>query len=155
MDITRLVQAVQGSRADDGFDAGLDITQWQQLAEHMGRRSLRAGELLIAQGDEDRCAYLLEQGNLQVFVSGGLPGSQRIAVLRPGALVGERALFAALPRFANVEAMTPCVVWSLDLPGLEQLCLRTPELALTLLRAAGRVMAVRARASCEAGMPQA
>ena len=43
---------------------------------------------------------------------------------------------------ANVEAMTPCVVWALRGPRMEELAQRSPALALELLRAAGAVMAV-------------
>jgi CRP-like cAMP-binding protein len=114
---------------------------------------LRAGDLLIRQGDLDRSAYFLEQGNLQVFVSGGPPGSQRIAILRPGSLVGEAGLFAEVPRSANVEAMTPCAVWALSVSRLDELCTQLPALALPLLRAAGAVLATRAQAHCERGAP--
>jgi CRP-like cAMP-binding protein len=48
---------------------------------------------------------------------------------------------------ANVEAMTPCVVWALRGPRMEELAQRSPTLALELLRAAGAVMAVRMRAN--------
>lgn len=153
MDITPLVQAVQTLNATDAFKAGLGASQWTTLAPYLARHSLRAGHLLIRQGDTDRNAYFLEQGNLQVFVSGGRPGSQRIAILRPGSLVGEPGLFAEIERHANVEAMTPCVVWGLSVFRFEELCARVPTLALQLLRAAGTVMTMRARAHMERGVP--
>lgn len=152
-DITTLVQAVQASKAADAFHADLELAHWQTMLPFLTRHELHAGELLIRQGDKDRSAYWLEQGNLQVFVSGASAGSHRIALLRPGSMVGEPGLFADVPRSANVEAMTPCVVWALDVPQLEELCLYLPELALILVRAAGAVMAVRARANLEGGMP--
>jgi CRP-like cAMP-binding protein len=152
-DITTLVQAVRTLKAADAFKADLELAHWQALAPFMTRQELHAGELLIRQGDKDRSAYLLEQGNLQVFVSGASPGSHRIAILRPGSMVGEPGLFAEVPRSANVEAMTPCAVWALSVPRLDELCLHLPELALTLVRAAGAVMAARTRANLERGMP--
>ncbi len=145
MDITTLVQAVQTFKGGDAFKAGLDAQHWQTLAPYLARHELRAGDLLMRQGDADRVAYFLEQGNLQVFVSGGGAGASRVTVLRPGALVGEPALFADVPRGANVEAMTPCVVWGLSAERLDELCARAPALALPLLRAAAAVMAVRMR----------
>jgi len=153
MDITTLVQAVRTLNADDAFNAGLEPQQWQTLAPYLSPRDIRAGDLLIRQGHTDRTAYLLEQGNLQVFASGDVHGRGRIAILRPGSLVGELGLFAEVPRSANVEAMTPCVVWALSLAQLEELCARVPVLALQLLRAAGAVLAVRARANLERGDP--
>lgn len=155
MDITTLVQAVQTSKAGDAFNAGLCAQQWQTLAPYLARHELRAGELLMRQGDVGRSAYLVEQGNLQVFVTGGPPGGQRIAVLRPGSLIGEPGLFAEVPRSANVEAMTPCVVWALSAARLEEMCTHLPALALHLVRAAGKVMATRMRANIERGLPLA
>ena len=110
MDITTLVQAVQTLNASDAFKAGLSAQHWQTLATYLARRALHAGELLIRQGDVGRSAYFLEQGNLQVFASGGVAGRNRITILRPGSLVGEPGLFAEIAHGANVEAMTPCVV---------------------------------------------
>jgi CRP/FNR family cyclic AMP-dependent transcriptional regulator len=153
MDITTLVHAVQTLNAADAFKAGLGAQHWCTLEPYLARHSLRAGDLLIRQGDADRSAYLLEQGNLQVFVTGGPPGRQRIAILRPGSLVGEAGLFAEVPRSANVEAMTPCVVWTLSVARLEELCTRAPSLALQVLRAAGAVMGVRMRDNLVRGAP--
>jgi CRP/FNR family transcriptional regulator, cyclic AMP receptor protein len=153
MDITPLVQAVQTLNASDAFKPGLGAQHWQVLAPYLMRHSVRAGDRLTRQGDVDRCAYLLEQGNLQVYVSGGAPGTHRIAILRPGSLVGEAALFAEVPRAANVEAMTPCVVWELSVARLDELCAHAPALALQLLRAAGAVMATRARDHRDRGLP--
>jgi CRP/FNR family cyclic AMP-dependent transcriptional regulator len=153
MDITTLVQAVQSLNSSDAFRAGLGAQHWQTLAPYLARHELRAGHLLMRQGDADRNAYFLEQGNLQVYVTGGLPGQPRIAILRPGSLVGEPGLFAEVPRQANVEAMTPCIVWALSAARLEELCARAPALALQVLRAAGAVMATRLRANLERGAP--
>jgi CRP/FNR family cyclic AMP-dependent transcriptional regulator len=91
--------------------------------------------------------YFLAQGSLQIFVTGGPPGSNRIAILRTGSVVGEPGLFGDSPRMANVEAMTPCVVFALRGPRIEELAQRLPALALELLRAAGGVMATRMRAN--------
>jgi len=153
MDITPLVQAVQTLNAHDAFKAGLGPQHWQTLAPYLARHGLRAGDMLIRQGDADRNAYLLEQGNLQVFVSGGAPRRPRISILRPGSLVGEPGLFADVPRSANVEAMTPCVVWTLSVARLDELCACVPPLGLQILRAAAGVMTMRVRAHIESGAP--
>jgi CRP-like cAMP-binding protein len=155
MDITTLVQAVHKLGADEAFGATLGEPQWEVLARYLVRRKLRAGESLIRQGDPaGRCAYLLERGTLQMFTSGAATGSQRITILRPGSIVGEPGLFVAQPRGANVAALTPAVVWALDAERVDELCADEPELALHVLRAAGAVMARRARANAEHGLPQ-
>ncbi len=145
MELDDLVQAIQTLNADDAFRARLSVEQWKAVAPYLTRHEIRAGDLLIKQGDADRTLYFLSQGSLQVFVTGGPPGSHRIAILRPGSAVGEPGLFGDGPRMANVEAMTPCVVWALRGPRLDEMSQRSPTLALELLRAAGGVMAMRMR----------
>ena len=145
MELDDLVQAIQTLNADDAFRARLSAEQWRAVAPYLTRHEIRAGDLLIKQGDTDRTLYFLSQGSLQVFVTGGPPGSHRIAILRPGSAVGEPGLFGDAPRMANVEAMTPCVVWALRGPRLDEMSQRSPILALELLRAAGGVMAMRMR----------
>ena len=153
MDINDLVQAIQTLNAEDAFRARLTLDQWRVIAPYLTRHEIRAGDLLIKQGDTDRSMYFLSQGTLQVFVTGGPPGSNRIAILRAGSVVGEPGLFGDGPRMANVEAMTPCVVWALRGPRLEELAQRSPALALEVLRAAGGVMALRMRANMSRQTP--
>jgi CRP/FNR family cyclic AMP-dependent transcriptional regulator len=146
MEIHALVQAVQSLNAEDALRARLSHDHWRLLAQYLSRHEIRAGDLLIKQGDSDRTMYLLEQGSLQVFSTGGMPTANRIAILRAGSVVGEPGLFSDGPRIANVEAMTPCVVWALRGPRFEELAQRVPAIAIELLRAAGGVMAARMRA---------
>jgi CRP-like cAMP-binding protein len=153
MEFNDLVQAIQTLNAEDAFRARLNIDQWRAVSPYLTRHEIRAGDLLIKQGDTDRTMYFLGQGSLQVFVTGGPPGSNRIAILRAGSVVGEPGLFGDGPRMANVEAMTPCAVWALRGPRLEELAQRSPALALELLRAAGGVMSVRMRANLQKQIP--
>ena len=141
MEIDELVKAVQTLNAEDAFRARLTLDNWRTIAPYLARYEIRAGDLLIKQGDADRSMYFLAQGSMQIFMTGGPPGSSKVAILRAGAVVGEPGLFGDTPRMANVEAMTPCVVWALRGPRMEELAQRSPALALELLRAAGAVMA--------------
>ena len=147
MEIDELIRAVQTLNAEDAFRARLTADNWRTIAPYLARYEIRMGDLLIKQGDADRSMYFLAQGNMQIYMTGGLPGANRVAILRPGAVVGEPGLFGDTPRMANVEAMTPCVVWALRGPRMEELAQRSPALALELLRAAGAVMATRMRAT--------
>ncbi|MEP7101583.1 MAG: cyclic nucleotide-binding domain-containing protein, partial [Burkholderiales bacterium] len=81
MEIDELVQAIQTLNAEDAFRARLTLEQWRSIAPYLTRHDIRAGDLLIKQGDADRTMYLLAQGSLQIFVTGGPPGSNRIAIL--------------------------------------------------------------------------
>jgi CRP-like cAMP-binding protein len=153
MEFNDLVQAMQTLNAEDAFRPRLTLDQWRAIAPYLTPHELRAGDLLIKQGDADRTMYFLGQGSLQVFVTGGPPGSNRIAILRAGSVVGEPGLFSDGARTANVEAMTPCSMWALRGPRLEELAQRSPALALELLRTAGSVMAIRMRANLQRQVP--
>jgi len=153
MDITALVHAIESLKAEDALPLRLTPPQWARLGPCMERRELRTGDLLIRRGDRERVAYLLQEGSLQVFVSGGPPGSHRIARLRAGAIVGEPGLFIDAARMASVEAMAPCVLWGLHSDKLDTLAADEPKTVLALMHAAGCVMAVRMRANLERGIP--
>lgn len=153
MPITTLVQAVQTLNAEDAFRPRFDMEQWRILGAYFVRQEFRSGQTVIRQGQFERSMYFLEQGSMQVFVDQAAPGKQRIALLRAGAVVGEPAMFASVPRMANVEAMSPCVAWELGGIRLDELSLSKPAIALEFLRAAGAVMAVRMRLNLERGLP--
>lgn len=153
MEGQELIQAVQSLNTEDAFRPRLDAQQWRTLTQFLTRHEVRMGDQVIKQGDRDRAMYFLAQGTMQVFVSGGAPGANKVAILRPGSVLGEPSLFADGPRMANVEAMTPGVIYALRLPRLEELAARVPAVALEVLRAAGAVMAVRMRANLAHRMP--
>jgi CRP-like cAMP-binding protein len=152
MDITELVDAIHSLNGSDAFKPRLTLEQWRLLQPFLTRHEIRAGDLLVKQGDHDRTMYLLERGTLQVFVSNAKPGESRLSILRAGSVVGEAGLFSDQPRMANVEAMTACVVWALRGPRLEELAARNAGLTLELVRAAASVMGVRMRANIEYGI---
>jgi CRP/FNR family cyclic AMP-dependent transcriptional regulator len=153
MDIVPLMNAVQAAQDEGAFKARLSVAQWHGLARVLQRRELPVGAMLLRRGETGACAYLLESGQLQVFVTGGPPRSHRLATLQPGTLVGEPALFATAVRLAHVEAVTPCVVWMLDAQQLHSLARVEPAVVLEVLRAAGQLMAERMRANQERGIP--
>lgn len=155
MDATALIQAIQTLNTEDAFRPRLDAQQWRTFVQYLTRHELRAADLLVRQGDRDRTVYFLGQGTLQVYITGATPGTSRIALLRPGAIVGEPGLFGDVPRMANVEAMGPVVVFALRLQRFEELVQRVPVVALEVLRAAGTVMAWRMRANLTQQLPSA
>ena len=125
------------------------------LGSYLIRRELKSGEVLIYQGDSDRVMYFLEQGTLQVYVRGTATASAKIALLRAGSIVGEPCLFGETARMAQVDAISPSVVWALSKPRTEEMLASHPELAYEMLRASGAVMAERMRGTLERGTPVA
>jgi hypothetical protein len=153
MDTLPLVAAIQTLNTPDVFRPRFGPDQWRLFMAYLTRHEVGAGRQIIKQGDLERTAYFLEQGSLTVFVTAPKVTGQRLAILRAGSVVGEPALFGDHARMANVETMTPCVIWELSGLRLDELMASKPALAMELLRALGSVMAVRMRANLENGTP--
>ena len=153
MDTLPLVAAIQTLNTVDAFHPRFSHDQWRMVLAYLTRHELAAGRQFIRQGDTERTMYLLESGSLTVFVSSPKAVGQKLAILRAGSIVGEPAMFGDNPRMANVETMTPCVLWELSGPRLEEMCVSKPALALEFLRACGAVMSARMRANLESGQP--
>jgi CRP/FNR family transcriptional regulator, cyclic AMP receptor protein len=156
MAFDQVIQAVQSLNAEDSFRPRLDARQWQLFGEYFNEVSLRSGEVLVKYRDMERTVYLLEQGTLQVYVP--LPpqsGRRPVAILRPGSIVGEAAMFGDSPRMAQVEAMSPCIAWALPRHRFDEMTLRQTALAMEVMRSLGAVMVARMQANLERGLPMA
>jgi ATP-binding cassette subfamily B protein len=69
--------------------------------------SFGAGECLMREGDASQALYVVEAGQLRVFVDAA---GQRydMGYLGPGDFFGEIAMFKGSKRTASVEAVSPC-----------------------------------------------
>src|SRR5688572_2607648 len=65
---------------------------------------LKADQTLFTAGDPGDGCYRVEQGLLKVSVVSPSGGERILAILGPGALVGELAMIDAQPRSASVTA---------------------------------------------------
>ena len=146
MSFETLVRATETLDGEQAFRPRLGPAHWRTLAGYMAPRDVAAGELLLTQGEPERALFLLEQGTLQVYT---VPARQRVELRQPGSAVGEASLFADGPAAATVEAMTPCIVWTLPAARVAQLAQRSPEVAFEVLRAAGALL-VRHLRNCQA-----
>ena len=70
----------------------------------------KAGEVLFAAGDDDDGCYLLDRGLLKVTVTSSWGEERIIAILGPGAVVGELAMIDERPRSASVVALNDCLL---------------------------------------------
>ena len=155
MNFMQLVQAIQTLNAYDAFRPRFSPENWRVVGSYLMRRELKSGDVLIFQGDSDRTMYLIESGTLQVYVRGTATQGAKIALLRAGAIVGEPSLFGETVRMAQVDAISPAIVWALSRPRLDEMLASHPELAYEILRSAGAVMAERMRGTLERGTPVA
>lgn len=66
-----------------------------------------AGSLIVKEGEEGNCAYLIQTGKVSVFTHDGKKRVE-LASLGAGQIFGEMALIFDEPRTASVEAVESC-----------------------------------------------
>lgn len=114
-----------------------------EIASTAKLREVPSGAVLIRQGDRAEALYLVVSGRFRVSNAG-----VAIAMIGPGAPIGELAFFAGGTRTADVTAMRDSLVMELDRAGYDSVVRAHPELASEILSAvSARLAAVTARAA--------
>lgn len=72
------------------------------------------GEDVITQGDIGDVFYLLESGEVDVYVKKGDADELKVHTYKPGDAFGELAIMYNAPRAATCRASTDCKLWALD-----------------------------------------
>jgi glutamate 5-kinase len=91
----------------------------------LGRRRLRAGELLFRRGDPGDALYLVVGGELEVLDP---DDGEPVAVLGPGRYVGEMALLGEPARTATVRCRAAASLLVVPADAFARLVERVPEL---------------------------
>ena len=87
------------------------------------RRDFKKGDIIFHQGDKGDCAYIIEKGSVEIFLSDdGVEAS--VSQLGVGEIFGEMAIIDSSPRSASVRASENC---QLSLISKEQLNSRISE----------------------------
>src|SRR3989304_4476658 len=84
---------------------GLSDDELQQLMDMAEPVALRAGDVLIKQGDLGDAAYVVINGEFEIQKQSG-ESLIKIDIRNPGDVVGEMALLSRTPRSASVIAKT-------------------------------------------------
>lgn len=102
------------------------------------------GEFIIRQGENGDCMFFVAEGDCKVTVNRGGRGVE-LATLGPGSIFGELALFEHRPRFADVQAVTDCVLLKISEPMVHALAALYPAAAYKLLAGIIREIGERLR----------
>ncbi|NRB40561.1 MAG: cyclic nucleotide-binding domain-containing protein [Pseudomonadales bacterium] len=86
--------------------------------------SFKAGDVVIRQGEEGSCCYLIKEGIAGVFIDG--QGETAVAELGPGSVFGEDALVTQKVRNATVVMQSDGVLMKLEKQDFYQL-LKQPD----------------------------
>lgn len=87
----------------------LDENERSDIFDAMFPVNVRQGESIIKQGDEGDNFYVIDQGEVEVFVNGDV-----VTTIQDGGSFGELALIYGTPRAATVRAKTDVKLWGID-----------------------------------------
>ena len=108
------------------------------LGDSLAPLSLRRGQMLFDQGDQDDRFCVLDSGLLEVSVLAADGRKLSLNLLRPGDIFGEIAIFDPGPRTARIEALEPCDLRAIRRDALFDAMVDSPELMAEILQLAGR-----------------
>jgi NTE family protein len=137
---------VVGERATDSTQsllAGLPLlaaasaATLEALVAHLRPVEVRAGEVVIHQGDAADRLYLVRSGRLRVLVDEE-DGPRTLRELGAGAAIGELALLTGSPRSATVQAVRDGELLELDADVFHALLESDSGLAVSVARALAR-----------------
>jgi CRP/FNR family transcriptional regulator len=92
-----------------------------------------SGELVVRQGDEGNCMYVVQAGTLEVLREEH-DGDVRIAVMNAGDVFGEMSIFEHEARSATVRALGDARVLTVDKKTFLRRVQEDPSLAFNLVK---------------------
>ena len=90
------------------------------------------GEVIIREGEVGHCMYVVQDGQVEVFVGSG-DDEIRLNIISRGAFFGEMAVFDRDVRSASVRALGPARVLTVDKKNLMRRVHEDPALAFRLI----------------------
>ena len=112
----------------------------------------KPGQMLIVEGDADDWMLLLLRGTVDVGKRIGREAEReergdntRLAVLRPGTVLGEMSMFDGEPRYASCWALSEVEAAALDRVAVERLVKMRPDIGAKLLVKLTQLLAQRLR----------
>ncbi len=104
----------------------------QRLLDRYGRQ-FSAGEVIFADGDEAKEAFVLHRGRVRLIKRIGAV-ERGLRILRPGDLFGESALMHGAPRNRTAVALEEVVALALDQETFQQVLFSNPEVGARMLQ---------------------
>ncbi len=123
----------------------LDERELGEIAEVCREETFVSGEYIFREGESGNRLYLIVEG--EVRISRDVPGSgeEALAILKPGALFGEMAVFDRSDRSTHAISHGGTTVLTITRPDFEMLLDFNREMAYKVLWAVTRVLSSRLR----------
>lgn len=91
------------------------------------------GELIICEGEEGDCMYVIQDGQVEVLIKGEEDQDIRLGVRQKGEFIGEMAIFDRDVRSATVRALGQARVLTVDKKNFMRRVHEDPSLAFRLV----------------------
>ena len=123
----------------------LDDAELVEVADVCREERFVSGEYVFREGEQGNRLYLITEG--EVRISRDVPGSgeEALAVLKPGAVFGEMAVFDRSERSTHAISNGGTTVLTITRPDFEMLLDFNRELAHKVLWAVTRLLSARLR----------
>ncbi|XP_045133056.1 cAMP-dependent protein kinase type I regulatory subunit-like isoform X2 [Portunus trituberculatus] len=105
----KTMAALQKAIGKNVLFAHLDENERSDIFDAMFPVNALPGEVIIQQNDEGDNFYILDQGEVEIFVDG-----EHVTSIADGGSFGELALIYGTPRQATVKAKTDTKLWGID-----------------------------------------
>src|SRR5271157_3750874 len=112
--------------------ANLPDTDLEQLCQQVEELSLRSDDLLFSEGSIGQNAYVIKQGQIEIYKTSDGKKIQ-IAVRLPGEVIGEMALLQAAPRSASARAISDCQLIVISHDQMDHLLDSSPSASRSML----------------------
>ncbi|KAL9939444.1 hypothetical protein V8E36_001261 [Tilletia maclaganii] len=111
------MQRIRSSISNNLLFRNLEDDQYTDVLLAMKEVKVEPDHAVITQGDQGDYFYIVENGQLDVYIrsdaSGTGRGDKKLSY-GPGDSFGELALLYAQPRAATIVSTSPCTLWALD-----------------------------------------
>lgn len=77
-------------------------------SNNQSKRDFKTGEIIMRQGAKGDCAYIIEEGVVEIFIEREGGKIQNVGTRGPGTIIGEMAIVDDAPRTATVRAVKDC-----------------------------------------------
>ncbi|MBI3881880.1 MAG: cyclic nucleotide-binding domain-containing protein [Verrucomicrobia bacterium] len=124
-----------GELKDNKVFAGLLTAELRTLEQTSLLKKFAAGQPIFTEGDPGAALYLVNDGRVQISALLGDNERRVLATIEPGDFFGEMAVLDDKPRSASATAEVASTVWEVSRDELLRVLARSPEVAVSMLRA--------------------
>ena len=96
------------------------------------KRIFKTGDVIMRQGDQGTCAYIIEEGLVEILLEKPDGRIVPVATRGPGTIVGEMAIVDRAPRVATVKALKDCKMLEISQEDFD-LRLRTTDPVIQMI----------------------